>query len=172
MARLAKQIFFCGHQHKIDQHRQRTVRQQQPLSIADLIVKSPPNMKLTTIDARNLEPPTGKADHIEWDEDFPGFGIRLRVVIRPSRPSVRPLVGWLVGSADENGKKARYFRHFEVDRWNFRLGCPSPSPSRKPSKTGGSLLVDNGCHRALSDPFRCCRWGQWWGRSDQRWWGR
>jgi integrase len=36
-------------------------------------------MKLTTIDARNLEPPSGKADHIEWDEDFPGFGLRLRV---------------------------------------------------------------------------------------------
>jgi hypothetical protein len=36
-------------------------------------------MRLTTAIARNLEPPTGKADHIEWDEEFPGFGIRLRV---------------------------------------------------------------------------------------------
>jgi len=35
--------------------------------------------KLTTAIARNLEPPSGKTDHIEWDEDFPGFGIRLRV---------------------------------------------------------------------------------------------
>jgi integrase len=36
-------------------------------------------MKLTTAVARNLEPPSGKTDHIEWDEDFPGFGVRLRV---------------------------------------------------------------------------------------------
>jgi integrase len=36
-------------------------------------------MKLTTVIARNLEPPSGKTDHIEWDEDFPGFGVRLRV---------------------------------------------------------------------------------------------
>jgi integrase len=40
-------------------------------------------MKLTTDIARNLELPSGKTgdkktDHIEWDEDFPGFGIRLR----------------------------------------------------------------------------------------------
>jgi integrase len=35
-------------------------------------------MKLTTIIARNLELPSGKADHIEWDKNFPGFGIRLR----------------------------------------------------------------------------------------------
>ena len=34
---------------------------------------------MTTAIARNLEPPSGKTDHIEWDEDFPGFGIRLRV---------------------------------------------------------------------------------------------
>jgi hypothetical protein len=36
-------------------------------------------MNLTTTIARNLEPPSGKADHIEWDDDFPGFGVRLRV---------------------------------------------------------------------------------------------
>jgi Arm domain-containing DNA-binding protein/integrase-like protein len=35
-------------------------------------------MKLTTAIARNLEPPSGKIDHIEWDEEFPGFGVRLR----------------------------------------------------------------------------------------------
>src|SRR5262245_36076140 len=35
-------------------------------------------MKLTTAIARSLEPPSGKTDHIEWDEDFPGFGVRLR----------------------------------------------------------------------------------------------
>jgi len=35
-------------------------------------------MKLTTTIARNLELPSGKADHIEWDDDFPGFGVRLR----------------------------------------------------------------------------------------------
>lgn len=36
-------------------------------------------MKLTTGIARNLEPPSGKTDHFEWDEDFPGFGVRVRV---------------------------------------------------------------------------------------------
>jgi len=35
-------------------------------------------MKLTTTIARNLELPSGKTDHIEWDDDFPGFGVRLR----------------------------------------------------------------------------------------------
>jgi integrase len=35
-------------------------------------------MRLTTMIARNFESPTGKADHIEWDEEFPGFGVRLR----------------------------------------------------------------------------------------------
>src|SRR5215831_2218917 len=35
-------------------------------------------MKLTTAIARNLELPSGKTDHIVWDEDFPGFGVRLR----------------------------------------------------------------------------------------------
>jgi integrase len=39
----------------------------------------PMSMKLTTTIARNLELPSGKTDHIEWDKDFPGFGIRLRV---------------------------------------------------------------------------------------------
>jgi hypothetical protein len=29
--------------------------------------------------ARNLEPKNGKTDHIEWDDEFPGFGVRLRV---------------------------------------------------------------------------------------------
>jgi integrase len=36
-------------------------------------------MKLTTAIARNLEPPSGKTDYIEWDEDFPGFGVRVRL---------------------------------------------------------------------------------------------
>jgi integrase len=36
-------------------------------------------MKLTTALARNLEPPNGKTDHFEWDDNFPGFGVRLRV---------------------------------------------------------------------------------------------
>jgi integrase len=38
----------------------------------------PMSMKLKTTIARNLELPSGKTDHIEWDEDFPGFGVRLR----------------------------------------------------------------------------------------------
>jgi integrase len=35
-------------------------------------------MKLTTAIVRRLELPPGKTDHIKWDEDFPGFGVRLR----------------------------------------------------------------------------------------------
>jgi integrase len=34
--------------------------------------------KLTTASARKLEPPSGKTDHFYWDEDFPGFGVRVR----------------------------------------------------------------------------------------------
>src|SRR5215471_12267092 len=34
--------------------------------------------KLTTATARDLELPSGKTDLIEWDENFPGFGVRLR----------------------------------------------------------------------------------------------
>jgi integrase len=35
-------------------------------------------MKLTTDIARKLELPSGKTDHIYWDDDFPGFGVRVR----------------------------------------------------------------------------------------------
>jgi integrase len=35
-------------------------------------------MKLTTAIARNLELPSGKTDHIYWDDEFPGFGVRVR----------------------------------------------------------------------------------------------
>jgi integrase len=35
-------------------------------------------MKLTTATVTALTPPAGKTDHIEWDADLPGFGVRLR----------------------------------------------------------------------------------------------
>ena len=35
-------------------------------------------MKLTTAAVAALALPPGKADHIEWDETLPGFGVRLR----------------------------------------------------------------------------------------------
>jgi integrase len=35
-------------------------------------------MKLTTTIARNLELPSGKIDYVEFDDDFPGFGVRVR----------------------------------------------------------------------------------------------
>jgi integrase len=35
-------------------------------------------MKFTTKSIASLHLPNGKTDHIEWDDDLPGFGIRLR----------------------------------------------------------------------------------------------
>jgi integrase len=35
-------------------------------------------MKLTTTSLRSLTLPSGKKDHIHWDDDIPGFGLRLR----------------------------------------------------------------------------------------------
>jgi integrase len=35
-------------------------------------------MKLTAKEIRGLELPPGKADHLFWDDDIPGFGLRLR----------------------------------------------------------------------------------------------
>ena len=35
-------------------------------------------MKLTAGRISGLRLPPGKADHIEWDDDIPGFGVRLR----------------------------------------------------------------------------------------------
>src|SRR5215831_7958096 len=35
-------------------------------------------MKLTAKDVRGLELPEGKTDHIVWDDDIPGFGLRMR----------------------------------------------------------------------------------------------
>ena len=35
-------------------------------------------MKLTKANIGALELPAGKTDHIEFDEDMPGFGLRLR----------------------------------------------------------------------------------------------
>jgi integrase len=35
-------------------------------------------MKLTAKTVASLELPPGKSDHIEWDDDVPGFGLRLR----------------------------------------------------------------------------------------------
>jgi integrase len=35
-------------------------------------------MKLTASSVRSLRLPTGKSDHIVWDDDCPGFGVRLR----------------------------------------------------------------------------------------------
>src|SRR5215469_15553075 len=49
-------------------------------------------MKLDTRTAATLQLPAGKADHIFWDEDLAGFGLRLRqggrrVWIAQYRPS-------------------------------------------------------------------------------------
>ena len=36
-------------------------------------------MKLTSKAVAALTLPSGKDDHIEWDDDLPGFGYRLRL---------------------------------------------------------------------------------------------
>jgi integrase len=35
-------------------------------------------MKFTAKSIAALEPPAGKSDHVEWDDSFPGFGLRMR----------------------------------------------------------------------------------------------
>ena len=35
-------------------------------------------MKLNATSLRSLTLPRGKKDHIAWDDDIPGFGVRLR----------------------------------------------------------------------------------------------
>jgi hypothetical protein len=35
-------------------------------------------MKLTTAAVTALKMPAGKSDHIAWDDELPGFGVRLR----------------------------------------------------------------------------------------------
>ena len=35
-------------------------------------------MKLTAKTIAGIRLPAGKTDHIEWDDDLPGFGLRLR----------------------------------------------------------------------------------------------
>jgi hypothetical protein len=36
------------------------------------------NMKFTKTNIEKLSLPPGKKDHIEWDDDLPGFGVRIR----------------------------------------------------------------------------------------------
>src|SRR5262245_4767858 len=59
-------------------------------------------MKLTTAAVAALAMPPGKSDHIEWDADLPGFGIRIRNgpdrtsygLVRTPRPSaISPRIG-------------------------------------------------------------------------------
>jgi len=38
----------------------------------------PTVMKLNATSLRSLTLPRGKKDHIAWDDDIPGFGVRLR----------------------------------------------------------------------------------------------
>jgi hypothetical protein len=45
-------------------------------------------MKFTKTTIAALEMPEGKTDHIEWDSDMPGFGIRLRDKYRSMDHSV------------------------------------------------------------------------------------
>lgn len=39
-------------------------------------------MKFTEANVKSFKAPTGKADHIEFDESMPGFGLRVRNGLR------------------------------------------------------------------------------------------
>src|SRR5215472_9566066 len=58
--------------------RRRTMTKSSPCSECQNMTIATGRSKLTTAIARNLELPSGKTDHIEWDEDTPGFGVRMR----------------------------------------------------------------------------------------------
>src|SRR5262245_37307029 len=89
-----------------------------------------------------------------------------------SRASPRPLVGAVVGLERKTVKKSLFYRQFFIPKGDSKYLCPLPSASEIPSNMKYSLLTSDGCHRALSDRFRCRWWDQWWGRSRTGWWGQ
>jgi integrase len=58
-------------------------------------------MKLTTTIVRNLELPSGKNDHVFWDEDLPGFGYRMH------RSSKGIRSAWIIQYRIHNGRSRR-----------------------------------------------------------------
>jgi integrase len=85
-------------------------------------------MRLTKDTVAALAMPAGKDDHIEWDEDLPGFGVRLRrrpdggvsknwmAQYRVGRQQRRPSLGDVRKVEPEAGKKAarRLFAQVEL----------------------------------------------------------
>src|SRR5262249_39633602 len=89
--------------------------------------------KLTTANARNLEPPSGKTDHFEWHEDFPGFGVRVR------------------GSRDRVSRMWGYQHDIAVRTRRITLDNVNASGSGDARRTGGQL---QGKVRLGCDPMR------------------
>ena len=50
-------------------------------------------MKLTAKGIRGLQLPEGKMDHLFWDDDIPGFGLRLRAGGSRSPQELGEIVG-------------------------------------------------------------------------------
>ena len=74
-------------------------------------------MKLDAKKVVRLALPAGKADHIEWDDDMPGFGLRLR---RSGDAKVRR--SWVVQYRRACGTRRILLGSAEV------LGAATPEP--------------------------------------------
>jgi integrase len=75
-------------------------------------------MKLTTTTVRAAKLPPGKTDHLEWDDDLPGFGLRIR-----------------------EGGSRRFIFQYELGAKSRRmtLGVATPETVARARKTAGEL---------------------------------
>jgi integrase len=75
-------------------------------------------MKLTTTTVRTAKLPPGKIDHLEWDDDLPGFGLRIR-----------------------DGGSRRFIFQYEIGAKSRRmtLGVATPETVARARKTAGEL---------------------------------
>jgi integrase len=75
-------------------------------------------MKLTTTTVRTAKLPPGKTDHLEWDDDLPGFGLRIR-----------------------EGGSRRFIFQYDLGAKSRRmtLGVATPETVARARKTAGEL---------------------------------
>jgi integrase len=99
-------------------------------------------MKLTTNSVTALTLPSGKADHIEWDDALPGFGVRLRsnskrwcVQYRLGRQQRRESLGDVRKVKLEDARKIARQRFAQVE-----LGT-DPAAERAQARVGVSQLT-------------------------------